>query len=154
MIVGEAPGAEEARQGRPFVGPSGELLNEALHAAKIDRAEVFVTNVYGYRPPDNRTPTDAELSQYYDEYFKEEFDAVDPVVVLLLGNTAGREFYGESWRGITRERGKISGTVDRDRPKRITVPAFHPSYVLRGSGRKEFFRDVALFADILNEVSP
>src|SRR5687767_2789989 len=87
MIVGEAPGAEEAKQGRAFVGPSGKLLNMALEAADFSRELVYVTNTYKSRPPGNRNPTPTELEAHRSLFHKELKD-VAPSVILALGRVA------------------------------------------------------------------
>ena len=140
MIIGEAPGAEEEKLGRPFVGASGRLLNEALEAAGAKRENFYITNVYKTRPPANRTPTDDELNDHF-LYLDDEFRDVDPRKVLLLGGTAAREFYGDEYGGITRRRGKWEGLLEGPH----YLATFHPSYVLRGKGREEFFADVKEF---------
>ncbi len=87
LLVGEAPGATEDEAGEPFVGRSGELLNEALANAGIDRADVRITNCVRCRPPDNRDPRVGELSNC-GEWLHAEIAAVDPTVILAVGKVA------------------------------------------------------------------
>lgn len=130
MIVGEAPGAEEDRLGKPFVGRSGQLLDQILVAAELDLEEdVFITNVVFRRPPNNRKPTPQEL-EYYKPYLLEIIRIVDPAVIVLAGGAAAESVLGEK-RGITQIRGewfRWSG--------RWVMPMFHPAYLLRNQSRK------------------
>ena len=145
LILGEAPGENEEKEGVPFVGLSGKLLNEALEAAGISRDQVYVTNAYKLRPENNRTPTEEELYEH-SEFLNRELDIVRPDFVLTLGNVAMGAMTGE-FNGITRLHGKwIDGPFDAV----MVLPAYHPSYVLRQGGRdtfagSEFFADVATF---------
>lgn len=141
-IIGEAPGEEEEKQGIPFVGASGKLLNEALDNAGVARDEVFITNAYKLRPPGNDTPTQAQLDEH-DEMLWDELGIRPLTACLVLGNVALGALTGLHG-GITRRRGKweCDGWV---------LPTWHPSYVLRQGGRdtftaQEFFEDVYLWA--------
>lgn len=141
-IVGEAPGEEEEKQGVPFVGASGKLLNEALDAAGLSRSNVFITNAYKLRPEGNRTPTQDELDEH-DEYLWEELESRPIRGVLALGNVALQALTGRPG-GITRRRGKWENDG-------WVMPTWHPSYVLRQGGRDsfaggEFFADVEEWA--------
>lgn len=145
LILGEAPGENEAAEGVPFVGLSGKLLNEALERAGISREQVYVTNAYKLRPENNRTPNEEELLEH-SPYLNDELDMVRPKYVLALGNVAMGVMTGE-FAGITRLHGQwADGVYDAVR----VLPAYHPSYVLRQGGRdtftgSEFFKDVATF---------
>lgn len=141
-IVGEAPGEEEEKQGIPFVGASGKLLDEALEAAGARREYVFITNTYKLRPAGNRTPTQEELNSH-DEYLWKELESRPLRAVLVLGNVALQALTGRPG-GITKRRGvwECDGWV---------LPTWHPSYVLRQGGRDsfaggEFFKDVEEWA--------
>ncbi|MDX1746410.1 MAG: uracil-DNA glycosylase, partial [Halobacteriales archaeon] len=106
-LVGEAPGANEAETGHPFVGRAGDVLDDALEAAGIDRASVYITAVVKIRPPDNRDPHRAELDAWRP-VLDAELELVDPVGVVTLGAVATRELLGTD-RRITDLRGR---TVD------------------------------------------
>lgn len=87
LIVGEAPGANENGQGRPFVGASGRVLNDLLGAARLDRSKVFITNVVKYRPPGNRTPSTAE-GLHGQEELRREWTILHPTLTIAVGATA------------------------------------------------------------------
>lgn len=137
-IVGEAPGEEEEKQGIPFVGASGKLLNEALEAAGLARSNVFITNAYKLRPEGNRTPTQDELDAH-DEYLWTELESRPLRAVLALGNVALGALTGRPG-GISKRRGtwECDGWV---------MSTWHPSYVLRQGGR-DSFAGVDFFKDI------
>ena len=134
MIVGEAPGTEEDKQGKPFVGRSGQLLDKILSAADFDPDEDFlITNAVFRLPPGDggrplRKPTPEEI-EYYQPYLHEVIRLVDPVIMLLSGNAATESILGES--GITRLRGKWFPWRGR-----WTMPIFHPAYLLRNPSRE------------------
>lgn len=132
MFVGEAPGAEEDRTGRPFAGRSGGLLDRLI-AEELDRTreDVYVANVIKCRPPDNRNPASEEIEAcrgYLDAQVRE----VAPEVIVPLGNFAARLLLGTT-EGITRLRGRAHRTDDYDA---VILPTFHPAAVLRGGAAK------------------
>jgi DNA polymerase len=134
MIIGEAPGTEEDRQGKPFVGRSGQLLDQILSAAKFDPEEdVFITNAVFRLPPGDggkplRKPTNDEID-FYKPYLLEIIRLVDPLIMLLSGNVATQSLLGQT--GITRLRGQWF-----DYHGRPTMPIFHPAYLLRNPSRQ------------------
>jgi uracil-DNA glycosylase family 4 len=129
MFVGEAPGADEDAQGRPFVGRAGQLLTRIIKAMKFKRGEVFITNVVKCRPPQNRTPLREEVETCRD-YLLRQIDAISPGVIVSLGKVA-TDFFVSSGAGMSALRGSFH------RYGRILVmPTFHPSYVLRNEGNK------------------
>lgn len=134
MIVGEAPGTEEDRQGKPFVGRSGQLLDQILEAVDFDPEEdVFVTNAVFRLPPGDggkplRKPTSDEIS-YYKPYLLEIIRLVDPEIMLLTGNVATEAILGKV--GITKLRGEWYEWYNR-----WVMPIFHPAYLLRNQSRK------------------
>lgn len=125
MIVGEGPGAEEDRLGKPFVGKSGQLLDKILEAVNFNpETDVYVTNVVKRRPPDNRDPLPNEIT-FFAPYLFEEIRLIDPKIIVLTGKYAMLTILGEK-RGIT----KVRGTwFERD--QRWIIPMFHPAYLLR-----------------------
>jgi uracil-DNA glycosylase family 4 len=142
MIVGEAPGAEEDRIGRPFVGRAGQLLDRMLAAIGLDRTGVQVTNVIYWRPPGNRKPTTAEIAACLP-FVLRHVALARPRVLVLAGGTAANALLPLS-EGITRLRGRwfelsVPG-LDSPVP---TLPMFHPAFLLRTPERKrEAWRDL------------
>lgn len=138
MFVGEAPGATEDREGRPFVGASGRFLSEGLALIGLSRADVYVTNVVKYHPPGNRTPDSLEILASLPLLVK-EVDIVGPRVVVPMGAVALRAFVDGG--SITSIHGVP--TVGRSRGKYVVVPMFHPSYCIRNGnkGREIGLRD-------------
>jgi uracil-DNA glycosylase len=142
MIVGEAPGADEDRIGRPFVGRSGQLLDRMLAAIGLDRTSVQITNVIYWRPPGNRKPNAAEIAACLP-FVLRHIALARPTVLVLAGGTAAGALLPLS-EGITRLRGRwfelaVPG-LDRPVP---TLAMFHPSFLLRAPERKrETWRDL------------
>lgn len=130
MLIGEAPGAEEDRAGRPFVGPAGQLLDRMLASIGLDRTSVRIVNVVPWRPPGNRTPSETEIAQCLP-FLHRHIALVRPQVLLLLGAVAVRAILGGK-DGISRVRGTWKSAdipgLDRKIP---TLPTFHPAYLLR-----------------------
>ncbi|MEX2615151.1 MAG: uracil-DNA glycosylase family protein [Alphaproteobacteria bacterium] len=141
MIMGEAPGAEEDRQGLPFVGASGKLLDRMLEAIGRDRASAYISNVLFWRPPGNRNPTDAEVAACMP-FVQRHIALVRPKVLVFVGGASAKALLGRK-EGIMRLRGKW---YDFTCPGLETpIPAmatFHPAYLLRSPGQKrEVWRD-------------
>ncbi|HTT81332.1 MAG TPA: uracil-DNA glycosylase [Stellaceae bacterium] len=142
LIVGEAPGAEEDRQGKPFVGRAGQLLDRMLAAIGLDRTMVQITNVIYWRPPGNRKPTSAEIAACLP-FVLRHIALARPRVLVLAGGTAASALLPVS-EGITRLRGRwfalaVPG-LDQPVP---TLPMFHPAFLLRTPERKrEAWRDL------------
>ena len=152
MIIGEAPGADEDRIGRPFVGRAGQLLDRMLAAIGLDRSGVLITNVVYWRPPGNRTPTAAEIASCLPFVFR-LIALVQPKVLVLSGGTAAGALLPQG-QGITRLRGRwfdlaVPG-LDQPVP---TLPMFHPSFLLRTPERKrEAWRDLLSLRARLDEL--
>jgi uracil-DNA glycosylase len=137
MFVGEAPGAEEDRQGLPFVGRAGQLLNELLQEIGMSREDVFIANVLKSRPPGNRDPQPLEI-EACRPYLFEQVRLIEPRVVCTLGNFATKLLSG-SPAGIT----KVRGTPQvRELGQRTVflLPLFHPAAALRTPAVKETLR--------------
>jgi len=136
MFVGEAPGAEEDKAGRPFVGRAGKLLTKLIEATGHKREEFYIANVCKCRPPNNRTPTPYEMEQCFP-YLKQQIDIIQPKVLCLLGATAARAFLKRNV-AITKERGQIIRWEDK-----LLYLTYHPAYVLRNpSAEKTLFEDI------------
>ena len=134
-LIGEAPGAEEEKQGRPFVGPSGKLLDQLLTAAGLVRSEVWITNVVPFRPVirhekgvRNRAPTRME-AKAWSAYLEGELERIQPRVLLGLGAVAGKALVSSDFK-IARQR----GCWYRDRAGREILVTWHPAYLLRQQG--------------------
>lgn len=142
MIVGEAPGREEDRAGRPFVGRAGQLLDRMLAAIGLSRGDpdperaVYITNVLPWRPPENRRPDRAECAMFLP-FLEAHVALVRPDVLVLMGNTPCAALLGRD--GITRIRGRWTEVLGRP-----ALPMFHPAYLLRTPAAK---RDA--WADLL-----
>jgi DNA polymerase len=153
MIIGEGPGADEDRIGRPFVGRAGQLLDRMLAAIGLDRSSVVITNVVYWRPPGNRTPTAAEIACCLP-FVLRHIALVQPKLLVLCGGTAASALLPQG-QGITRLRGRwfdlaIPG-LDQPVP---TLPMFHPSFLLRTPERKrEAWRDLLSLRARLDEVN-
>jgi len=142
MIVGEAPGAEEDRTGKPFVGRAGQLLDRMLAAIDLDRAAVQITNVIYWRPPGNRKPTSAEIAACLP-FVLRHIALAQPKVLVLAGGTAASTLLPEG-QGITRLRGRWFDLAVPGLAAPVpTLPMFHPAFLLRSPERKrETWRDL------------
>jgi len=152
MFVGEAPGAEEDRQGLPFVGRAGQLLNQLLEEIGLSREDVFIANVLKSRPPGNRDPQPQEI-EACEPYLWEQVGLIEPRVVCTLGNFATKLLSG-SPTGIT----KVRGTPQVHELGGRTVyllPLFHPAAALRTPAVKEQLRgDFATIPELLQRPLP
>lgn len=135
VFVGEAPGAEEDIAGLPFVGPSGKLLDAMLGSIGITRASCLITNVIPWRPPGNRTPTDAEVAMCLP-FLRRHLQLLAPRIVVTLGNPATQALL-ERRDGIGRLHGKWHEvTLAAGQPPVALLPMYHPAYLLRLPGAK------------------
>lgn len=140
MIIGEAPGADEDREGRPFVGRAGQLLDRMLASIGLSESDVHITNVVYWRPPGNRTPTPQEALACRP-FLERQVELVAPAIVVLLGGSAAKEVLGVT-EGIMRLRGKWRD-VDLGRHRARALPTLHPAYLLRQPGAKrQAWRDL------------
>jgi uracil-DNA glycosylase len=129
MLVGEAPGFHEDRQGIPFVGPSGQLLNRLLEGIGLRRQDVYICNAIKSRPPNNRDPLPDEIAACRP-WLDAQVRLVDPRVVVTLGNFAAKTLL-ETTTGITRLRGRTYPFQGR-----VLLPTFHPAAALHAQGRR------------------
>ncbi len=130
MIIGEAPGADEDRQGRPFVGRSGQLLNQMLEEAGIRREEVFIANIVKCRPPENRDPENDEI-ETCEPYLLAQIDLIQPRVIVSLGRIAARVLTADA-TGIMKLRGQWR--LFHDVP---LMPTIHPAALLRNMTHRD-----------------
>ena len=151
MIVGEAPGAEEDRQGLPFVGPAGRLLDRMLAAIGLDRSAVYITNMLPWRPPGNRSPTAEELA-ICQPFLERQIELIAPRILVLVGGISAKALLNRR-EGITRLRGqwfpfstpRMEGTVQ-------ATATFHPAYLLRTpSAKREVWRDLLAIEDRMKD---
>jgi uracil-DNA glycosylase family 4 len=142
MVVGEAPGASEDQQGRPFVGRSGKLLDEVLEAAGLQRADVFITNVVKARPPGNRDPKATEVAHHWP-YLERQLAVIEPELVVPVGRHAlGRFAKDAKISQVHGTRLEVGG--------RTLFPLYHPSAALRNPRlRTVLFEDARKLAGAL-----
>ena len=148
MFIGEAPGADEDRQGEPFVGRAGKLLTQIIEGGmKLKRSEVYIANVLKCRPPGNRNPQPVEV-ETCSPYLIRQIELVQPKVIMALGSFAAQMLL-DTKTGITRLRGEfhtcnIPGLrVPPHRTPPVIMPTYHPAYLLRNPGAKrEVWEDI------------
>ena len=135
MIIGEGPGANEDKEGLPFVGRAGQLLDKMLNAINLSRESVYITNVVNFRPPENRKPTEEEIKRYLP-FLKKHIKLISPKIVLLLGSTAMNAILKNN-EVISKIRGKwFEQEIDNFKFK--VIVSFHPAYLLRQPEQKKF----------------
>jgi DNA polymerase len=128
MFVGEAPGAEEDRIGKPFVGRSGQLLDRMLAAIGLDRERVYIANIIPWRPPGNRTPTPQEAA-VCQPFIERQIELADPDILVCLGGPSAQALLGTK-DGILKSRGRWTTYVTGKREIRA-LATLHPAYLLR-----------------------
>ena len=155
MFVGEAPGADEDEAGRPFVGPSGRLLEKMLAAIGFARGDVFISNVIPWRPVANRTPSPIETATC-EVFVRREIALVGPKVLVLLGGAAAKTLLRVNV-SVTREHGRWfrlppDGAAADEGAGIDAIPTFHPAYLLRTPGEKaKAWRDLLAIRRRLEE---
>jgi uracil-DNA glycosylase family 4 len=128
LFIGEAPGFHEDKQGEPFVGAAGQLLNRMLHEVLgLDRGDVYICNILKCRPPGNRDPMEEEI-EACTPWLVEQISLIQPQVIVTLGNFATK-FVLNTMQGITRMRGTTYPWHGR-----TVIPTYHPAAILRGGG--------------------
>lgn len=133
MLIGEAPGADEDRIGRPFVGQAGRLLDRMLASIGLDRDQVYITNILPWRPPGNRNPSPAEVEMCLP-FVQRHIALIAPDIVVLLGGVAAKALL-DTASGITRLRGRWTSLDVAGRAVPV-LPMFHPAYLLRQPAQK------------------
>lgn len=147
MMIGEGPGADEDKEGIPFVGKAGQLMNKALTGLGIKREELYIANIVKCRPPSNRVPEQDEAETCLN-YLRNQVILVKPKIIVLLGSTALKNILGKEY-GITEARGKWI-----EKKGIYYMPTWHPAALLRDENKKiEFWNDLKLVKEkmYLNE---
>ncbi|MBK8007101.1 MAG: uracil-DNA glycosylase [Rhizobiales bacterium] len=148
MFVGEGPGAEEDREGLPFVGRSGKLLDRMIGAIGLDRTSAYIANIIPWRPPGNRTPTPQE-SAICLPFIKRQIELANPDILVCLGGPSATTLL-ELREGITRTRGRWF-EYDTGQRKIKAVALFHPAYLLRSPAHKKLaWQDLLSIKKALN----
>ncbi|MGH8197646.1 MAG: uracil-DNA glycosylase [Steroidobacteraceae bacterium] len=143
MVIGEAPGAEEDRQGEPFVGRAGLLLNSMLRAAGFERGEVYIANVLKCRPPQNRDPSHEETERCLP-YLLRQIELIGPAAILCVGRIAAQRLLGTE-QPLARLRGRVLRLGDVP-----VIVTYHPAYLLRSPGEKrKSWEDLKLALGVL-----
>jgi DNA polymerase len=136
MFVGEAPGADEDRQGEPFVGAAGQLLNRILEASRLQRSDVYICNILRCRPPGNRNPLPEEAANCR-EYLDAQIQLVDPDYIVCLGSVAAKNLLG-----LPDSIGKLRGRIFQYGRAKV-VCTYHPAYLLRNpAAKKDVWEDM------------
>ena len=149
FVIGEAPGADEDRQGEPFVGRAGQLLNAMLRAIALPRSEVYIANILKCRPPSNRDPEAGEAAAC-TPYLSRQMALVEPKVLLAVGRIAA-QWLLQTDLPIGRLRGRVLRYGERNTPLVVT---YHPAYLLRSPlAKATAWSDLVLVKDLLSESS-
>jgi DNA polymerase len=145
MLIGEGPGANEDKQGRPFVGASGKFLDELLSQAGVTRADVWITNVVKCRPPGNRDPEVVEIETCTTNYLDQQIKLVNPSIIVTLGRHSMSRFIPDA--KITQIHGQMQKIG-----KRFIIPMFHPAAALHQQRfRPMLLEDFAKLPQLLEE---
>ncbi len=153
MVLGEAPGADEDRQGKPFVGASGQLLDRMLAAIGRDRSQTYISNVVFWRPPGNRQPTPQEL-QLCLPFVLRHIELVRPKVLMIAGGVAVKAILQRA-EGIMKLRGRWFTHQLTDGSSIPVLPTYHPAFLLRSPAQKrDAWRDLIEIQVKLEELDP
>ncbi len=151
MLIGEAPGFEEDKQGKPFVGVSGKLLDKMFQSIGYDRTSLYISNILFWRPPQNRQPTTEEIETCLP-FIKKHIDLVRPKVLVFVGGVAAKSLLGTR-DGIMKTRGRWVDYTLEDGCKIPAMPIFHPAFLLRSPAQKKFaWRDLLQIQQKLKEL--
>lgn len=149
LIIGEAPGAEEDKQGEPFVGRAGKLLNNMLFALGLQREQVFIANILKCRPPKNRDPKPGEVDAC-SSYLREQIDLIQPKIILAVGRIAAQNLM-KTGTPIGKMRGRRYQYADTGIPVVVT---YHPAYLLRSTREKrKAWQDLQLAMRVYKETA-
>ena len=151
MIIGEGPGANEDLEGMPFIGRAGQLLDKMLSSINLNRNNVYITNVVNYRPPENRSPSSAEIKRYLP-YLTRHIEIIDPKILILLGSTALNTIIGDQ-EVISKVRGKwFEKKIGKC--SAFVIASFHPAFLIRQPGQKAMsWIDLKMIRQKINELN-
>jgi uracil-DNA glycosylase len=153
MVIGEAPGADEDKQGEPFVGRAGQLLNSMLKAMGLAREQVYIANILKSRPPGNRDPKPEEVSACIG-YLYRQIELVDPVLLLCVGRIAAQTLLNTD-TPIGKLRGKLHALETGAPTSRPLIVTYHPAYLLRSPAEKrKAWSDLVLAMQTFEQLSP
>ena len=146
MIIGEAPGADEDRQGKPFVGRSGQLLDVILGCINLSRTDnIYISNILNWRPPGNRTPTDEEMD-IARPFIERHIELINPDIIVLCGGVAAQTLLN-SKESVSRLRGRVHDYNDTTK----ALVTYHPAYLLRTPLQKQkVWNDMLLLKEVMN----
>ena len=150
MIIGEGPGANEDKEGKPFVGRAGKLLDKMLESIKLNRKNVYISNVVNFRPPMNRKQTEKEIERYLP-FLLRHIELINPKILLLLGSTALNALIGNEVV-ISKARGKWVrkkiGNVNLE-----VIASFHPAFLMRQPDQKKYaWEDLKIIRKKISEL--
>ena len=152
VFIGEAPGAKEDKEGRPFIGAAGKFLDEMLASIKMKREDIYITNIVKYRRPENRDPTPKEIIDCA-KWLEEEINLIDPMLVVFLGRHAMNHFFPAE--KISEAHGKLI-SAEKFGKIRNFLPLYHPAAALyNGSLRevlKKDFKKIPVILEKLNKI--
>ena len=135
MVIGEAPGEEEDKTGKPFKGQAGILLDKMLNAIGQNRNNTYITNIIFWRPPGNRNPTEEEINVCLPFVLK-HIEIINPKILILAGAISSKTILREK-KGIIQLRGKWHNLLISESVNIKTMPIFHPAFLLRQPSRKK-----------------
>lgn len=152
MFIGEAPGADEDRQGEPFVGRAGKLLTDIIKAMKLTREDVYIANVLKCRPPGNRNPEPDEV-ETCSPYLIRQIELIQPKIIVALGSFAAKMLL-DTKTGITALRGEFHAyaLAHQSDNTPVIMPTYHPAYLLRNpNAKREVWEDMQQVMELLNK---
>ena len=152
MFVGEAPGADEDKQGEPFVGRAGKLLTDIIAAMKYTREDVYIANILKCRPPDNRNPAPDEVATC-SPYLLRQITLIQPKVIVALGSFAAQMLL-DTKTGITALRGQFQDYIldQQNQNPPVIMPTYHPAYLLRNpSAKRDVWEDMQQVMALLDK---
>ena len=149
VFIGEAPGAREDKEGRPFIGSAGKFLAEMLESIKMKREDIYITNIVKYRPPENRDPTPREIADCA-QWLEDEIKLIDPTLIVFLGRHSMNHFFPDE--KISEAHGVVL-TANHFGKVRNFLPLYHPAAALyNGSLREVLKKDFKMIPRILRKL--